>query len=280
MRLSMFRAKLLEEVTAARALRPLDQRIQPHLYCIAALMRRILHRARARDEGMQVRLYPNNNQPPHDHQEALLRLCGVILHSREFRPTHPVARAERPPGEEWYCTIVSDKDHQKLSRRVISISDLLDVAEDVATDDEALLQPVLGSARTQLTRITKLPDDEPAGDEIMELLIDLFDLARATNNTTAEGSMKAIIPVRPVFSEGQIVGGTPIQTFEVSYTTLFDNLFIKWRLSPFVQFEVGEGNRRQLLVEKPKGDEGGVEFLHLPAPELLAFLQSLEAQWR
>ena len=163
MRLRQFRKKLRVEVDAARGLKSHDQRIQPHFYCIAALLRKIISRTGDHTK-LNVRVRPSNGKAK-DKQISMRSLCGRILHSQIFLPVTNKSN----PGR--YCTIVSDRDPDNLFRR-IDVNELLDAAEAIASDDRAIFRSLVRNARTKMNRTMKKKlTDRESIESLQDVLI-------------------------------------------------------------------------------------------------------------
>ena len=142
MRMKLFREKLAQEIKEAESLikygYSLDQRIQAHIYCIAALSRKIMTRidgakkikikAHERSLG-ELRI--NGNDIP------LVYLNNKILHYFEFLPTDVAHMGSRP-----LVKILSDEDEQ-LPIREIDLRDFIEVAKRISEDAESIVGGVL-----------------------------------------------------------------------------------------------------------------------------------------
>ena len=189
MRLQMFRERLLREVQEAGELSKEDQTIQPYMCCIASLLRKIMTRT-GFASTIKVKAYERDHagktRPPRRESVGMVSLTNKILHYREFLPAVDWATLDHTRR---MCTILSDKEG-RIFRRLVDIDEFLRVAMRIASDDEAMLAPLLRSARTRLGAIVHRRGlsngNERAEIEAMESLIDVFDLARAMNKDSLE----------------------------------------------------------------------------------------------
>ena len=281
MRLSHFRRKLLAEVTAAQALDGTsDQPFQPHLYCIAVLLRKIITRM-GDSTRIKVTILPFNGGFT-EQEETLGFLSSRILHSSEFRIVQGL------------CTIVSDHDVKRIRARFINTDDFLDAAKLIASDHEAVLEPLIRHTLTTVYRLVqgggdgaevlaakRLADQglevEAQEVEALESVSDVFDLARMSSKARNLHGRLALWVVPSGAEEIQRLqrGEEPsLRPRQTSYSALVDNLFRTWVPFPL----------RQWRVHRPLG--AGLDFhgerdewWFLAVDDLLAFLEAARDQW-
>ena len=273
--MAMFRERLLQEVREAEGLAAGDQSIQPYMSCIAALLRKIMTRTGDSLVMIKVKVYERGNgdhiKAPRWEPVKMSFLTNKILHYQEFLPAVDWATLD---DTKRTCTILSDKEDD-VFRRLVNIDDFLSAAKRVASDDEAVLTPLLRHARTRLGKMVYGPDNSSRDEiEAVESLIDVFDLARAMKK---DASVEGAIEVHGNVMEGtEIVG---VRTWSVSYTTLVRNLFKSWSLAPFRQFRAAvEGKEKMLDIEAYDEDYRGAPLM-IGAEDMMSFLGSAQKQW-
>ena len=279
MRLSQFREKLLVEVTVAQALDDRDQ-LQPHLYCIAALLRKILTRI-----GDTLRI-PVTVLPLADNfterTETLGFLSSRILHAGEF--------AMGPH----FCTIVSDHDMTRIRTRRIHTDDFLNAARRVASDDETVLPALTRQARTKANEVVQggrvaaevlearrfaQPGlkAEALEVEALETVADVFELARTSNQANSAPGYLTIW-VQPdgeeMLQRLQRGEDVPVRPRHTSYSALVDNLFRTW--VPFAMRQWRAHPRLGTTLDF-HGEQN--EWWCIAADDLLVFLEAAERQW-
>ena len=281
MRLSLFRHKLLLEVNAARTLDGGDERFQPHLYCIAALLRKILTRI-GDTTKIEVTILPFNGGFT-EGKETLRFLSSRILHSSEFR-------IGRGPS----CTIVSDRDMTRIRTRMIDTDDFLDAAKMIASDHETVLKPLI---RHALTKVNGIVHGGGAGAEALEAkrfaeaglkaeahevealesLRDVFDLARMSSKV---GSIHGDLTLWVVPSGAEALQRLqrgeelPLRPRQTSYSALVANLFRTWVPFPLRQWRA---HPRLGTTLDFHGEQG--KRWCITVDDLLAFLRAAERQW-
>ena len=120
MRMRLFRDKLAQEIKQAEAMihdnEARDQRIQAHIYCISALLRKIMTRIDgAVGVKVKVREIPGEPRTYRQHDDiSLKRLNDTILHYSEFLPGSFGVRREDKP----VVKILSDRDDQLVPHPV------------------------------------------------------------------------------------------------------------------------------------------------------------------
>ncbi len=280
MRLSLFREKLLFEVEAAQALESADGRLQPHLYCIAALLRKILSRI-GDSTKVKVTILPFDDGFG-EQQETLGFLSSRILHSGEFR----IGSGS--------CTIVSDHDVNRIRTRMVHMDDFLGAARAVASDHEIVLKALLRQTRTKVNRLVRggrvdakeLERERDAERglkaealeaEALESLSDVFELAKALGKgDDTHGHMTVWLDpsgeetVRRLQRAEQIVR----RPRDVSYSALVDNLFCTW-----VPFPLRQWRARSCLGTTLDFHGENDESWCIAVRDLLAFLKAAEQQW-
>ena len=283
MRMKLFRDKLAQEIKEAEAMihnnEARDQRIQAHIYCISALLRKIMTRI---DGALGVKVkareipYKTNKHSPYN-DISLKRLNDTILHYSEFLPSLFTARVEARPG----IKILSDKDSQLMSREVY-VEDFLEAATDIAENGELIVDGVLRYAKKCLSKTnhsgitSKLMEAESA-----ESLIDTFDLIRELEREGwIDGSITLFKDKRNPSNIIEVVG---LFTAEVGYNTLFSKLFAEWNYIPFRQFTIYEEQdfglnlqgKRVIRIES-YGDDGLTVGSIIRLEDMIAMLHTME----
>lgn len=273
MRLRMFQDKLLAEVDAALALDASNQRVQPHAYCIAALLRRIVERCRV-NPGIKVHEYTLTEL----HAERVLQmdqLCNLILHARMFLPDGRLVAGRG--FNHRLCKIATSRHTRRgIAFVLVDMDEFFTATRSLITHDGALAQGLLRHARTKLEMIARAdPTTVINEDETIELLIDTFDLARTLGK--AGGMMGSVLvhadAVAPLEAMKLTQRGlpTPQRSFRVSHTDLATNLFAGWTLVPF----------RQLQTPDPSLDIHGDDnqSWRIAASEIVSFITAAQEEW-
>ena len=273
MRLRIFQDKLLAEVDAALALDASDQRVQPHAYCIAVLLRRIVERCQV-NLGIKVHEYTLAKL----HAEKVMKmgqLCNSILHAWKFLPD---GRFVAGRGfNHRLCRIVTSRQIRRgIAFILVDMDEFFTATRSLITHDEALAEGLLRHARTKMEMIIRAdPTTVIDEDEIIELLIDTFDFARTLG--------KASKMTGSVLVHANTVGPleakkltqrrlpTPQRSFLVSHADLAMHLFAGWTLVPF----------RQLQTPDPSLDINGDnnQSWRITASELLGFIKAAQQEW-
>lgn len=280
MRLSLFREKLLFEVEAAQALESADRRFQPHLYCIAALLRKILSRI-GDSTKVKVTILPFDDGFV-KQEETLGFLSSRILHSGEFR----IGSGS--------CTIVSDHDMNRIRTRMVQMDDFLGAVKEVASDHKAVLEALLRQTRTKVNGIVRggrvdakeLERERDAERglkaaaleaEALESLSDVFELARTLGKGhDTHGHMTVWIEASGEENLRRRQRGEQIVRHprDVNYSALVDNLFCTW-----VPFPLRQWRARSCLGTTLDFHGESDEWWCVAAQDLLIFLKAAEQQW-
>lgn len=233
MRMKFFREKLAFEVSEATDWihgERIDQRIQAHFYCIAALLRKILSRVE-RAERMTVSVRERGSVGPTTTREiSISELNSTFIHYARFVPS--LNRKQ--------LNVLGDEDNQ-LNMRELEVNDILDNARRIAEDGEVIVDGVLRYAKKQASKVSRVGvKSRVSEEETFESLIDIFDLIRELGREAwVEGSITMFSEQRSPENLTELVG---IETTEVEYESLFRNLFVDWSYIPFRQFREYENN--------------------------------------
>ena len=279
MRLALFREKLEYEINQAQDIiddssYP-DQRVQVHIYCIAALLRKIMMRV-STAEKMPVRV--RENWEPRD--VPLLFLVNRIIHYFEFLPSVPTAPNLNRLD---LVRILSDED-SKVSRRELSLEAFLNAARHVVEDDIMVLNDLVKRSKRHIGRlIYSKHSGELRDTETVETLIDLFDAVRNNPSLDAIGGQ---IPAFYVQRDGRdMMKVMGVETQEVEIRLLCEKLFVGWQPIPFRQFQYNEYQiadfelRGRMLDLESHEPEFPRTFM-IRADDLLSVLAAIESQLR
>ena len=295
MRLIIYREKLAYEIEQAQKIIDTssypNQRVQVHIYCIAALLRKIMTRVTTA-RNIQVKVSETEATIPHQlsissnpQSRALPKsafkhitlyfLVSRIIHYFEFLPS--VMGFDRPD----LVRILSDKDGN-LNTRELGLTEFLDAARQVVEDDAMLLKDLLKRSRKYLNRVVHFDGDgELRATETVETLIDLFDAVR---NNALLGDIRGQIPVfyeqRDVQNMIKLIGA---ETREVEIRLLCEKLFKNWRPTPFKQFKFYEYQTacfelRGRMLDLESYDPEFPRIFMIRANDLLSVLVAIEAQ--
>ena len=126
MRMKLFREKLAYEVNEASnwiQAEGIDQRIQAHLYCIAALLRKILSRV---DSAKRLRVSVRQREgmePTMPSSLSIPDLNNTFIHYARFAPS----------VDHKKVNLLGTKDHQLIMRE-LEVNDFLNHAKRIADD--------------------------------------------------------------------------------------------------------------------------------------------------
>ena len=295
MRLSLYCEKLEYEVNEASSYLTVngspDQRIQVHIYCIAALVRKILERVEGADQKYRVQV----SELGHDMKQGKRTHVGLdwfssrILHYMEFLPTWPAPVA----GHETFITVLSDYD-EHLSRRRVGLREFIGIARRIAERDEQLVTGVLDHTIGKLQWLMSLPAGTPTTNLdttlMTELLIDAFDLVRMVKE---EDSVSGKLPlfhydyVMP--QEGNILNMVvERKTAELDYSVLFRSLFAGWRLHPIRAFDFqpypnhdyGPDLHGKRILDIESFDNGAHSTFYIQLEDVVTGLTAVEQKLR
>ena len=295
MRLILFREKLAYEIEQAQKIIDTNsysnQRVQAHIYCIAALLRKIMTRVTSA-RNIRVKVRETKATIPHQSfissnpqsralttsafmDVTLYFLINRIIHYFKFLPS------EISWERQDLVRILSDKD-SNLERRELSLTEFLNAARRVAEDDMMLLKDLLKCSKKYLGRVVYSDVvDELQETETVETLIDFFDAVR---NNTLLGGIRGHIPVfyerRDARDILKLIG---VETRKVETQILCENLFKSWQPTPFKQFKSYEYQtasfelRGKMLNLESHDPEFSRVFM-IRANDLLSVLVAIETQ--
>ena len=278
MNLESYREKLSGEICEVKriitAADRLDHRIQVHVYCIAALLRRIMLRyPEAKSINIQTEEWPlayhgHRGSPPGQATMSLSKLVDRILHYFEFVP----ARLKYPLG----ISVLSDYDSDLYSRE-FKLWDFIDAAQRVSEDDQWILPGVLTRTKARLNNSIHCEQTIRENRETMDMLSDLFNLVRRIGiPKLPEGSID-IFHIEVTLP----MGGPPrIRVESMEYEHLFQNLLLKWSelpvgppaFSPQTTLKDNEVCPKVVQFESSRP-----EFVEIRADDLFNCLTALES---
>ena len=274
--MNLFRDKLAREIEETEALigpdTGMDQRIQTNIYCIAALLRRILARI---DESKKVtvRVWEiDEDTGGHYNNIPLESISKIANHYTQFQPTTSLVR--RTPTT---VTLLGDRDNEPAIRDV-DLRDFIDAARIVANDGDAIIDGVLRYTKKYLSTLNHNPTASGLTRlEGSEALIDAFDLIRESGRERWIDGKLTHFSVRINHENfAEVIG---IQPSEVGYDVLFKNLFIDWFYIPFSQFrtyekeDFGHGLRGKKVIEIERPDGSRIT---IRLDDVIAMLDDLE----
>lgn len=271
----MFREKLSKEIREVETILQSSglpsQRVQVHIYCIAALLRRVMMRL-TQFKSFKISVYevPDRNFPkltPKGNQQQagyrnvgeveiqLQTLVNRILHYSKFLP----ATGNGPTIKiKEFITILSDKD-KCLRRREIAIENFIGIAKQIAEDDEAVITSLLQHTKKCLGKVVNSSSEDKFNEsETEDALMDFFELAAKTKKdnwpegkiTLFHEKMKGIEMIE-------------LQTCEINYKVLCQKLFCEWQFVPFPQFQPYQKHPNTLISQSKiirLEDFGGANF--------------------
>ena len=277
MRMKLFRDKLAQEITEVESLieigDALDQQIQANIYCIAALLRRILARV-DKPKRFTVKAYDMPDRgAPRDVNIPLDTISRAISHYSVFAPA-----SFSVTGTRTAVTLLGDRDNE-LRRREIDLKDYIGAAKIVAEEGVAIIDEILRYTKKHLSRLNfQSTVSRSAEMEGMEALIDIFDLIRETGRERwINGSL--IFFTRD-YNPENISDITGAQASEVEYDALFNNLFRVWNYLPFRQFgtydsdDSGLGLRGKKVIDIER--LSGQHIIILRLDDMIALLDTLD----
>ena len=136
MDLNTFREKLSYEIEKfeeyfALYIEGLDK-IQVHVYCIAALLRKIVEMI-PDYRGRNIPVYESDHQGVEKHASISLKdILNSTIHYHYFQLWSSINR----PNSLDYLEIISDWEKEHLNRRKIKTEDFMDIAKEIAENDE------------------------------------------------------------------------------------------------------------------------------------------------
>ena len=240
MRLIFFQEKLKQEIKELEEFIQgdciLSQRIQPTIYCIAALLRKILERLPKLGKAIEkvnVIEMPDWNSPlPRviGRSINLPDLLDVIIHYIEFLPSSYSSAVS--PLRTRHITVLSDTDCG-LRRREFAIADFIAVAKQIAEDDALIISCLVPRAKKLLGEIVHSSSDKKFIEiKTREILIDFFDVAwKIKEGNWPEGKITIFREERKGL---ELMG---VQTEETEYKVLLQKMNNEWWFGPFRQFE-------------------------------------------
>ena len=275
MRMKFFREKLTYEVNQAAnwiQAEGIDQRIQAHLYCIAALLRKILSRVEGA-ERMKVSVRQRESVGPTTTSNiSIPDLNNTLIHYARFAP-----------GLDYkQVNVLGDEDNQ-LHMRELEVGDFLDSARRIAEDGEVIVAGVLRYAKKQSSKVSRVGvKSRVSEEETSESLIDIFDLIRELGREAwVEGSITRFSEQRNPENLGELIG---LETAEIEYESLCRHLFVNWSYIPFRQFREYEGNdfglglrgKSVMTIESHSSYTGGRFMSSIRLEDIVALLHKME----
>ncbi len=284
MRLCLFREKLNREIKELEALiegdRILSEHIQPTIYCIAALLRKILERLPKlydKIENVNVIEAPHENkwQAAAPKNIKLRDLLNAIIHYVDFRPSLHTPLLTQSSGylQTRYITILSDWDTEKLSLREIAIADFIMVAKRIAEDNKLIIDCVLSRATELLGEVIDSNSDEGFLEmSTTDILMDFFDI---TSKIKEDNWLDSKITISRRESR------SPEFIEEIEYRVLLQKL-VHENFSLFRQFQPYQehGKVLKLVGEKSDREDNRLERIMIRAKDLLYALRVMECQRR
>ena len=282
MRLILFREKLAYEVDQAQGIIDssdfANQRVQAHIYCIAALLRKIMTRVTTAQKTpvkvheTEIHLQTGALPQRKVKDVPLLFLVNRIIHYFQFLPDSGFSDSVR---------ILSDED-SNIERRDLNLRDFLDAARRICDDNNMVLNDLLRHSKKCLGRVVYSDSGGQLREtETLETLIDLFDAIR---DNTLWGRIKGQISV---FYErrnpGNILNIIGVETREVEIRLLCEKLFRDWRPIPFRQFrsyeyQTANFELRGRMLDLESEDSEFFSFFMINAKDLLSVLVAIESQ--
>lgn len=284
MRLCQFREKLNREIKELEELiegdSVLSQQIQPTIYCIAALSRKILldKLPKLTDiiEDINVREIPHKNSQQAEVCENIKfkRLLDAIIHYTDFRPSYLSALQ---PLRTRHITILGNED-TKLRSREIAIADFIMGAKRIGEDDKLIIDCLLSRAKKLLGAVIYSNSDDRFREmKTQDILIDFFDIASETEEDNWLNGKITIFH--------QEVGHAKLivtQKEEIEYKVLLKKMNNEWFFTPFRQFQPYQkyGKVLQLEGKMSNRDDRETEPFMIIAEDLLDALCAMECQRR
>ena len=270
MRLSLFRTKLAYEVREAKTIIQQSnyayQEVASYLYCIAALLRKIM--TRLTDFGKYELTVIGT-----ERNINLGTLCNKILHYSWLGAS--MISSDQPLRT---IRILSDKDIN-LSVREIYIMEFLQIAERIAKDDDLILLNLLKHTQTRLGNVINKSykkDNVMTFREIecAQSLMDFFEIAgKQGNNIWPEGNI-TLFRENSRFRENYrtiIKEVTGLENCQIDYEFFCKKLFSEWHFCPFRQFEIYTQkfpdleSQKTIDLEDHSGEDFGLAFPEGPA---------------
>ena len=275
----MFRDKLAREIEEVERYlddsQPvlLDQRIQVHVYCIAALLRKIFTRIHEANKTFQIKVKEVGKEILSIRDVPMGRVLNSILHYAEFRP-HLM-----PPDGAGKISILSDRDGGLLHRS-LSVREFLEVARQVAESDDAVAGGLLRYVTKKLDKVVhtgKLSMLD--GQDLAEALMDVFEIVRNLGWQNVVGGTLAIQKIEIVKRKNSVEPFTErIEIVDVEYKVLFEKLFAVWHYIQIGrQFDTRD-EKRVIVIESYSNtdDELGPCMAFIYIDDISALLRRLE----
>ncbi len=287
MRLCLFREKLKREIKELEELtegdRILSDRIQPTIYCIAAMLRKIseeLPKLNDKIENVKVIEISHENKwrvPPKNPKNIKLKhLLNSTLHYVNLSPSYYSALVtEVEVSRTRYITILSDEDmkKRKLSGREIHIKNFIMVAKRIVEDDELIIDCLLPCAIEHLGEvIDSNSDDSFLEMRTRDILINFFDIAyEIKEDNWLDGKIT-------IFRQKN----RNLENEEIEYKVLLKKIDHEWFFSHFRQFQFYQehGKVLKLVGEKRTREDHKLERIMIRAEDLLNALCAMECQRR
>ncbi len=247
-----------------------------HLYCIAALLRRILDRLTQFEHyKIRVRERGNTTYRLYHKEIGLKSLVSIMLHYVEM---YPKVWGNFMTGHVKYITLLSpeDQNKKKLTTREFVLADLLGIAKQIAEDDKRIMDALLKHTKGELNKVIRSCSDE---NRILEIetrdsLEDCFELLRKTGTgNLPDGSITGFREQR----QGVKVVG--MQSFKIEYKDLFDNLFTEWSFCPFFHLLEPYAEENHPLEFQSKTvilEDAGLETFIIRTEDLLTVLNAIQ----
>ena len=257
MKLLLFRDRLTAELAEIERLLNenayIRQQLQVNLYVVAALVRRmVLGYPEIGDFNVEVEEWTRDQNGGRGRQEgrklSIQKLVGRMLHYVEFVPG-----LEHRTRDRHLLTLSLLSDHKEdrdLYSREMGLDVFLDVAKRIASDDAALLSPVVMKVRAVLQEASQ--KGTVSLSVLVDYLYDGFDLLRRLPAGGApQGNLRLFHEEWTTGdSPKSVVGSIETETYEKAIAALFD---VWWPVPVGKQlFKIDEHPGTMLCLKSPE----------------------------
>ena len=230
--MQLFRKKLSQEVKEAESwlanMPGPRQEVQANIYCIAALLRKIMTRFDT-PKSWKIKTNVRGRSGYKPQIVPLLELCERISHYAEFQPTNHFTAVVR---------LKSDLGSEPV-RREVDLLDFLEHARAIASEPNDIAYSVIRQVKQHLGVVAHKENlDARFATEAAESLVDGFDIIRETGATQRIDGSLQIFRTRDTISNGNIE--REYAPAQLPYDFITEHVFVDWNFTSFPQFRTAE----------------------------------------
>ena len=232
MNLQMFREKMLYEINRLEEFTPFGMfaidRVQVHLYCISALLEKILEVIPDYGNKNLKEFVLYKKEGGEDRDITIKKLIGRIRHYIEF--TYGIKNYD--PSVIDTIDVISDHDltYENLDLRNISLEEFLNISKEIGKNDRKILKPLLSNTIKILKKDIQFDDKTEErnrffGRKTVKSIEYLFDLIRKIGDYKLPNGFITFFKV-------DHSGSIDVEGENIDYSFIFKYLQSNWIIIP------------------------------------------------